>query len=97
MATLAYIFPPISGLIAYLRGRTARVRFHGLQSVLLGLVWPVSLYLCSMISPGVTQIDFAVMGALWLIAIVGTLLGRDPGLPGLRGVLIDAAGSSPVR
>jgi uncharacterized membrane protein len=97
VAALAYVFPPISGLIAYLRGRTPRMRFHGLQAVLLGLVWPASLYLCSMISPGATQIAFVVMAALWLIAIVGALLGRDPGIPGIRGLLANAAATSPVR
>jgi uncharacterized membrane protein len=95
VAALAYIFPPISGLIAYLRGRTERVRFHGLQAVLLGLLWPAALYVCSWFTPGATQVAFAVMGVLWLIALVGTALGRNPGLPGLRGVLATAAAESP--
>jgi hypothetical protein len=73
------------------------MRFHGLQAVLLGLVWPTSLYVCSMISPGATQIAFVVMAALWLIAMVGALLGRDPGIPGIRGLLANAAATSPVR
>ena len=95
MAALAYIFPPLSGLIAYLRGRTDRVRFHGLQSVLLGFLWPASLYLCSLITPGATQIAFVVMAALWLVAIVGTAFGKDPALPKLKGVLVSAASESP--
>ena len=95
MAALAYIFPPLSGLIAYLRGRSERVRFHGLQAVLLGLLWPGALYICSWISPGATQIAFAVMALLWLVALVGTAVGRNPGFPGLRGVLRAAAETPP--
>ncbi len=64
---------------------------------MLGLLWPASLYVCSMISPAATQIAFAVMAALWLIAVVGALFGRDPGIPGLRDVLAHAADASPVR
>jgi uncharacterized membrane protein len=97
MAALAYILPPISGLVAYLRGRTPRTRFHGLQAVVVGLVWPLSLYVGALISPTATQIAFAIMFVVWLVAIVGTLLGRNPGLPGLRGVLTSAAESSAVR
>jgi uncharacterized membrane protein len=95
MAALAYIFPPLSGLIAYLRSSSERVRFHGLQAVLLGLVWPAALYVCSWISATATQIAFAVMAVLWLIALVGTAVGRNPGLPGLRRVLASAASESP--
>ena len=95
MAALAYLFPPISGLVAYLRGSTPRLRFHGLQSVLLGLVWPVSLFGFSLVSPGATQVAFAVMTLLWLVALVGAALGRDPGLPGVRGLLAGAAARSP--
>jgi uncharacterized membrane protein len=95
MAALAYVFPPVSGLIAYLRGSSARVRFHGLQAVLLGLAWPASLYVFSWISPGATQIAFVVMTCLWIVALAGAALGRDPTLPGLRGVLTAAASNSP--
>jgi uncharacterized membrane protein len=95
MTALAYIFPPISGLIAYLRGTSGRTRFHGLQAVLLGLLWPLSLLAGSLISPGVTQAAFAVMAVLWLVALFGTAIGRNPSLPGIRGVIANAAASSP--
>ncbi|MDQ3940794.1 MAG: hypothetical protein M3238_05525 [Actinomycetota bacterium] len=87
MATLAYLVPPVTGAIAYLGGATARVRFHGLQAVTLGLVWPVALYAGSWVSARVTQ-AVAIAGALlWLALLVATLVGRDPRLPGLRRVL----------
>ena len=95
MVALAYLFPPITGLIAYLRGETPRARFHGLQSVLLGVLWPAALYVCSWISPAATRIAFAVAAALWLVALVGTAVGRNPGVPGLRSRLAALADESP--
>ncbi|MEA2446774.1 MAG: hypothetical protein QOK47_411, partial [Actinomycetota bacterium] len=44
MAALAYLLPPVTGLIAFLFAIDPRLRFHGLQSVALGAVWPVAIY-----------------------------------------------------
>ena len=86
MAALAYVFPPLSGLIAYVKGRTPRMRFHGLQGVLFGVMWPASLYVCSWVTPGATQIAFLAGIAIWLVVVVTTAVGRNPRLPGLARV-----------
>ena len=95
MIALAYLLPPITGLVAYLKGATPRARFHGLQSVLLGVLWPAALYVCSWVSPSATRIAFVVAAALWLVALLGTALGRNPGVPGLRSRLATLAEESP--
>ena len=87
MASLAYIFPPLSGLIAYFKSRSARGRFHGLQSALFGLLWPASLYACSAVTPGAAQVAFFVGAAVWLLLLVITALGKDPCLPKTGDVL----------
>ena len=87
MAALAYLFPPLSGLIAYFKSRSARGRFHGFQSALFGLLWPVSLYACSAIAPGATQVAFFVGALLWLVLFVVTAFGKDPCLPKTRALL----------
>ena len=95
MAALAYLAPPLSGLIAYVRGRTERTRLHGLQSVVLGVVWPASLYLLSWVSPRATQIGFAAAVLLWLVLLITTVAGADLTLPGTRGALERAAADAP--
>ena len=87
MAALAYLFPPISGLVAYFGGRSERVRYHGLQSVVFGLLWPASLYGCSVISPGATQVAFFTGLAVWLLLFALTLFRLNPRLPGTGGLL----------
>ena len=82
MAALAYLFPPLSGLIAYFAASTERVRMHGLQSTVFGLLWPASLYGCSAISPGATQVAFFVGLAVWILLFAVTLFGLNPRLPG---------------
>ena len=81
MAALAYLFPPISGLLAYLLGRDQRVRFHGLQGVVFGFLWPAAVYAGSLAGANGTRAVFA-LGALMWVALFGmTALGRDPRLP----------------
>jgi uncharacterized membrane protein len=81
VAGLAYLLPPLSGLVAYLMAGTGRIRWHGLQSVVLGVVWPAALYAGSATSPGVTQA--AAVGGLgvWLFFLVGAAAGRNPRWP----------------
>ena len=81
MAALAYVVLPISGLVAFLTGSTSRVRFHGLQAIVFGAVWPLLLYAATWTTPVVTQIIGAAGLLLWLILIITTALGRDLQLP----------------
>ena len=81
MAALAYLLLPVSGAIAYFSSRSARVRFHGLQAIVYGLVWVVVIYGCAQLSTRATQLAFAIGGIGWLALIVGTLIGADPRLP----------------
>ena len=95
MAALAYVLLPVSGLIAYLKGRSPRVRWHGLQAIALGLLWPVALYGCTYLTPGATQLC-ALLGALAWIGFLGaTALGADPRLPGAGRLLERAAQVDP--
>ena len=96
MAALAYLFPPLSGLIAYFTASAKRTRFHGLQSVFFGLLWPLALYGCSAISPGVTQIGFLIGALVWLLLLLVTAVGRDPRLPG-TGRLLTRLSAEPPR
>lgn len=81
MPGLAYIALPLSGLIAYLLGSDERARFHGLQAIVLGLLWPLALYAASAASPLATGIAFALGAAVWVSFMVLTAAGRDPRLP----------------
>ena len=87
MSALAYLFPPLSGLIAYFKATTQRTRFHGLQSALFGFLWPLSLYGANALTPGATQVAFFVGAGLWGLLLVVTALGKDPCLPGTGTVL----------
>ena len=91
MAALAYVLLPVSGLLAYSLGSTPRLRFHGLQAVVLGFIWPLALYAGSFVSPVLTQLVFATGIAIWLWLFVATLSGRDPGLPVVGDTLRRAA------
>jgi uncharacterized membrane protein len=96
-AALAYLLPPLTGLVAYFSSESERVRWHGLQSILLGSAWPVALFAGALLSPAVTQI-VAVIGAIaWIALLVGAGLGRDPALPGVGGPLRELARDSPRR
>ena len=80
--------------MAYLFG-DARARFHGLQAILFGLVWPLGLYAAAAVSAVVTRAVFAAGGLIWLAAIVATSVGRDPAVPGLRAWLSRLAEGDP--
>ncbi len=95
MAPLAYLFLPISGMLAYFSGRTQRVRFHGLQAVLLGVVWPAALYGASAVSGSTTRVVFMLGVLVWVALIVVTAVGRDPRFPVVGETLMRWAESSP--
>jgi len=81
MAGLAYLLLPVTGALAYFNGQKARTRFHGLQAVLLGVLWPAALYAGSAISPDATFV-VAIGGAvIWLGFMLIALIGRDPRFP----------------
>jgi uncharacterized membrane protein len=96
MAALAYLLLPVTGLCAYLKGSNERIRWHGLQAIVLGVVWPAALYAGAWISPGVTQAVFVVGAAIWLALIVATALGKDVPLPLIGGWLRRAASVPPA-
>ncbi|MGH2749140.1 MAG: hypothetical protein ACRDKB_14635 [Actinomycetota bacterium] len=93
MTALAYLLPPVTGLVAYFRGRSGRARFHGLQSIALGVAWPAALYGADLVGRSAVAFVAAAGAVAWLYLIVGAALGRDPRLPGgaaLRRVIADA-------
>jgi hypothetical protein len=81
VAALAYLVPPLSGLVVYFAAGEERPRWHGLQSVLLGVAWPAALYTGSAVSPGLTQAAAACGVVVWLLFLVGAASGRDPRWP----------------
>ena len=95
MAAFAYLLPPATGLIAYLTGRTARARRHGLQSVAFGTLWPLALYAAAALSARAAQVTFIAGAAMWIGLLAVTAAGRDAHLPGTGRWLDFAAASSP--
>lgn len=95
MPALAYLLMPVTGTIAYFSGRTPRTRFHGLQAVVVGVLWPAALYAGSAISPEATRIAFAAGAVVWLVLLLGTAVGRDPTLPVVGRVLKRWAANPP--
>ena len=95
MAAFAYVLLPVSGLFAYLGGRDARTRFHGLQAIALGLLWPVALYLGAAVSRSVTAAVAALGALVWLVLFLGAAIGRDPRIPLLGRFLKRAAATAP--
>ena len=81
MAAFAYLLLPVTGLVAFLTGHDARSRFHGLQAIALGLVWPVALYVAALGSASAVQVVFVAGAVVWAAFLVLTILGRDPRLP----------------
>ena len=81
MAAFAYVLLPITGLVAYLTGADGRARFHGLQAIAIGLLWPVALYIAALGPAVAVQAVFVVGALVWFGFLVATLLGRDPRLP----------------
>jgi uncharacterized membrane protein len=92
MAALAYVLLPLSGLAAFFNGSSPRVRLHGLQAIVLGLLWPASLYLCSLVTPGATQVAFAIGLLVWLVLMGGAAAGHDVRLPFVGELFERAAG-----
>jgi uncharacterized membrane protein len=83
VAALSYLVPPVSGLVAYLRGRSGRVRAHGLQAIVFGALWPAALYGGSALSAAATRAVFVVGVVVWVGMMISAALGRDVLLPGL--------------
>lgn len=81
MAALVYLFLPVSGLVAFLTGGSARLRFHGLQAVVFGTVWAAALYLGSALAAGVTVVVWILGAVAWVALMTGAGVGRDPSLP----------------
>ena len=81
MAAFAYLAPPISGAVAFFLGSQPRVRFHGLQSVAIGAVWPILLFGASLLSATVTQVVFVLGLLVWIGSFVVAAAGRDLSLP----------------
>jgi len=81
VAALAYLGLPLTGLIAFFFSHRSRVRFHGLQAIVIGLTWGLLLQGAAMISSAIT-IAVAIAGFLvWAFFLVATAAGRDPRLP----------------
>ena len=95
MAALAYVLLPVTGLIAFLKGSSPRIRFHGLQAISIGAAWPVLLFAATWTTPVVTQLIGVAGLLLWVTLIVTTALGRDLQLP-LIGPRLRAAAQTPV-
>lgn len=84
MAALAYVFPPLSGLLAYSLSEVPRTRWHGLQSVVFGAAWPALIYIASLLGAPATRIAFAGGALLWIVLFTATAFGADLRLPGGR-------------
>ncbi len=96
MAAFAYVGLPVTGLIAYFTGSNPRTRFHGLQAIAIGALWPIALYLASAVSPGTTQVVYLIGALMWMGFFVAALLGRDPRLPMVWRFIDRAARGSPT-
>ena len=94
MAAFAYLLLPVTGLIAYMTGRDQRARTHGLQAIVLGLAWPICLYLAAFGPAVAVQVTFGLGAVVWLGLLVLTLVGRDPLLPVIGGPLAALAETS---
>jgi hypothetical protein len=77
MAALAYLVPPLTGLWAFARGADVRTKAHGFQSIVLGTLWPIGLYLGSLITPGATQAIFVCFAGVWLGLMLSSAAKRD--------------------
>ncbi len=84
MAALAYLFPPLSGLFAYLKGSDERTRAHGIQAVAFGALWPLSLYGASTFGSSATRVAFFGGALIWLVLLASTALGADLVVPAFR-------------
>ena len=96
MPAFAYLLPPVTGLVAYLLGSSARARRHGLQSVVLGVLWPAALLLASALSSGLVLPLFGAGLLVWLVLLTATAAGANLHLPG-TGALLEQAARSRAR
>jgi uncharacterized membrane protein len=94
-AGLAYLLLPVTGLIALFKGRSARTRFHGLQAIALGALWPLALLGASAISAGASKAVFALGALVWIGFMVLAGVGANPSLPLLGAPLRRAAEPDP--
>ncbi len=83
MAALAYLLLPVTGLVAYFSGATPRVRWHGLQAIVLGALWPALLYLAAAAAESLVLPVALAGAATWLLFLLAAAAGRDPSLPWL--------------
>ncbi|HWL65990.1 MAG TPA: hypothetical protein VNP73_08450 [Actinomycetota bacterium] len=81
MAALAYVLLPFSGLLCYLLGHSPRVRFHGLQAIALGALWPALLYVAGGISEQATRLVALIGAIVWIGITIATAAGKDLHLP----------------
>ncbi len=95
MTGFAYLFPPLTGLIAFFAGAKERTRWHGLQSVVLGSIWPAGLYAGAFVSPVATQLAGVLGAAAWLTLGFATAIGRDPSIPLVGPILRSWAQADP--
>ena len=91
MAALSYLLLPITGLLALAWGSTPRIRFHGLQAILVGLLWALGLYAGAAATPAATKVVFVIGALVWFGLMLATAAGKDPRLPGIGRVLQRAA------
>jgi len=95
MASLAYLLLPVTGLFAYFGSASPRVRFHGLQAVLIGALWPAAIYAGSALSRSAALAAWAAGAAVWLGLMVTTAAGLDLRLPLVGAYLQQAARQGP--
>jgi uncharacterized membrane protein len=95
MAALAYLLLPVTGVIAYFNSSSARVRFHGLQAIALGALWPLAIYAGSALSSSAGMAAWVAGALVWLAVMISAAFGFDVRLPGLGGYLWRAAQTGP--
>jgi uncharacterized membrane protein len=95
MAALAYLLLPISGLFAYFGSASPRVRFHGLQAVLVGFLWPAAIYAGSALSQTAALMAWVGGAAVWLGLMLTTAAGLDLRIPVVGRYLRRAATQGP--
>jgi uncharacterized membrane protein len=95
VAALAYVLLPLSGLIAYFNGGSPRLRFHGLQAIAFGLLWPAALYCGTAVSRTASQAAWALGAIVWVALMLLAGIGKDVRLPLIGRWLAQAAVRSP--
>ena len=83
MAAFAYLALPVTGLLAYFSGRTPRARWHGLQAIVIGALWPSFLYLAAAVRESLVLPVAFGGAAVWLRFLAGAAAGKDPSIPWL--------------